>query len=168
MASRAPRMMRSLASSMSWAVTTSRSWRTATIAASLSRLARSAPEKPGVARADRVEVHVGSEMLLVRVHLQDRGTLSLVGERDLDLAVEPARTQQGRVEHLGAVRGGHDDDPRLRVEAVHLGQELVQRLLAFVVRDDRTASLLPDGVDLVDEDDRGRPLAGVVEEVAYP
>ena len=57
-----------------------------------------------------VEVDVRSEMLLVRVHLQDRGTLGLVGERDLDLAVEPARTQQGRVEHLGAVRGGHDDD----------------------------------------------------------
>ena len=48
------------------------------------------------------------------------------------------------------------------VEAVHLDEELVQRLLALVVpAADAGAAVAADGVDLVDEDDRGAfALAG--------
>ena len=90
-----------------------------------------------------------------------------VGERDLDHAVEAPGPEQGRVEHVDAVRRGHDPDVAARVEPVHLGQELHQRPLHLgrpggpVVRPDR-----PDGVDLIDEDDRGSPLAGQREELA--
>jgi hypothetical protein len=50
-----------------------------------------------------------------------------------DTAVEAAGTQQRLVEHLGAVGRSDDDHAGRRVEAVHLGQDLVQRLLALVV-----------------------------------
>src|SRR5207248_2425536 len=50
-ASLRPSRRRSLASAKSWAVIWSRRARTATMAASFTRLARSAPEKPGVPRA---------------------------------------------------------------------------------------------------------------------
>ena len=43
---------------------TSRSWRTATIAASLTRLARSAPEKPGVPRETAVRSTSAARCLL--------------------------------------------------------------------------------------------------------
>ena len=138
------------------------------MAASLMRLARSAPENPGVARATASKSTSGARCLPVDVDLQDGGPFGLVGEGDLDLAVEAARPQQRRIEHFGPVGGGHDDHAGGGVEAVHLGQELVQGLLALVVGDDRPASALADGVDLVDEDDRGGPLAGVGEEVADP
>jgi hypothetical protein len=92
----------------------SRPRRTAKIAASLARFARSAPT----------------------VHREDRGPLGQRGQRDRDLTVEPAGTQQRGIEHLGAVRGGKHHDALGHVEAIHLRQQLIQRLLALVVGDD--------------------------------
>ena len=89
-----------------------------------------------------------------------------VRQRNLDLAVEPTRTQQRRVEGLGTVRGGEDDDTRRWIEAVHLREQLVEGLLAFVVLYERAASPLADRVDLVNEDDRRRRLARGVEQIA--
>ena len=153
---------------MSWAEMTSRSWRTATMAASLIRLARSAPENPGVARATASRSTSWREVLVLDVDGQDGGPLGLVGKGDLHLAVEAPRPQQGGVEDLGAVGGGDDDHTGPRVEAVHLGQELVEGLLPLVVGHDRPTPALADGVDLVDEDDRRGPLAGIGEEVPDP
>ena len=163
--SRRPRMIRSLASSMSAGLDD-----VAVVAHGDDRRLVDevgevgAREAGGPAR-DGVEVDVGAEVLLVRVHLQDGGTLGLVGKRDLDLAVEAPWAQERRVEHLGAVGGSHDDDAGRGVEAVHLGQELVEGLLTLVVGNDRAAPLLADGVDLVDEDDRRCPLVRVREQV---
>ena len=56
----------------------------------------------------------------------------------------------------------------LRVEAVHLDEHLVERLLALVVTAAHAgAAVAADRVDLVDEDDRRRGLLGLVEEVAH-
>ena len=55
----------------------------------------------------------------------------------------------------------------VRVEAVHLDEELVERLLALVVAAaEAGAALAADGVDLVDEDDAGGVLLALLEEVA--
>ena len=99
--------------------------------------------------------------------LQDRQALVEVGQRDDDLAVEPTRAEQRRVEDVRPVRRGHDDDALGDVETVHFRQHLVQGLLAFVVAAaEPGAALAADRVDLVDEDDGGRLLARGLEEVA--
>ena len=91
-----------------------------------------------------------------------------VGPIEDDLAVEPARSQQRRVEDVRSVRGGHDDHVRVRVEAVHLDEDLVQGLLALVVRAaEAGAALATDRVDLVDEDDARRVALGLLEQVAH-
>ena len=101
------------------------------------------------------------------MHLEDRLALVELGERHDDLAVEAARTQQRRVEDVGPVGGRHDDDALGRLEAVHLGQHLVERLLALVVTAaEPGAALAADRVDLVDEDDRPAHAAGLLEQVA--
>ena len=65
--------------------------------------------------------------------------------------------QQRRVEDVRPVRGRDDDHAGVRVEAVHLDEDLVERLLALVVRAaEARAALAPDRVDLVDEDDARR------------
>src|SRR3972149_6241993 len=87
-----------------------------------------------------------------------------------DLAVEAAGAQQRLVEDLGAVGRRHEDDALGRVEAVHLGEELVQRLLPLVVAADeprRPGPRLADRVELVDEDDARRLVLGLLEEVAH-
>ena len=57
-----------------------------------------------------------------------------------------------------------------RVEAVHLGQDLVQRLLALVAAAEAAAGAAAraaDRVELVDEDDRRRLLLRLPEQVAH-
>ena len=106
-------------------------------------------------------------MLARHVHSQNGAPLGLVGQRDLDLPVEPAGPEEGRVEHLRAVGGRHDHHPGAGVEAVHLGQKLIEGLFPLVVGAERTPTALADGVDLVDEDDGRGPFAGIGEEVPH-
>jgi hypothetical protein len=68
----------------------------------------------------------------------------------------------------GPVGGRHHDDAEVGLEAVHLDQHLVQRLLALVVAAAQAGTAVAaDGVDLVDEDDAGRALLGLLEHVAH-
>ena len=118
---------------------------------------------------DRVEVDVGRERLALGVHPQDRLAALHVRGVDGDLPVEPAGAQQRRVEDVGPVGGGDQDDAALGVEAVHLDEQLVERLLALVVTAAHAgAAVAADGVDLVDEDDRRRVGLGLLEQVADP
>src|SRR3954452_14244269 len=113
---------------------------------------------------DEVEVGVLAQRLVARVDVEDPPAAPDVGRRDVDLAVEAARAQERRVELLEQVGGGHDDEPAARREAVHLDEELVERLLALgvLVR----AAPRADRVELVDEDDRRLVLARLVEQAA--
>ena len=79
------------------------------------------------------------------------------------MASRPARSGKA----LGAVGGGEDDDALGGVKAVHLDEQLVERLLALVVASHAAAvALLAYGVYLVDEHDARRLLPGLLEQVA--
>ena len=85
------------------------------------------------------------------------------------LPVEAAGAHQRRVEHLGAIGRGHDDDGLARIEAVHFRQQLVERLLALFVAAHRALHAhLAQRVELVDEDDAGRLGFGLGEQIAHP
>ena len=93
--------------------------------------------------------------------------LLVLGQRHDDRAIEATGAQQRRVEDVGTVGGGEDDDAFAGLEAVHLGEHLVERLLTLVVpATEAGAALAADRVDLVDEDDGPTHLAGLLEEVA--
>src|SRR6266568_5190600 len=103
--------------------------RAASSAASLIRLRRSAPVNPGVPAAGVA-----------------------VGAVDDDLTVEAARAQQCGLEDVRPVRRGDQDDVVLHLEAVHLDEQLVQRLLALVVpAAEPRAAMAADGVEHLDE-----------------
>src|SRR3712207_7270607 len=53
---------------------------------------------------------------------------TLFRSRHDDLAVETAGAEQGRIEHVRTVGRRDDDDAFVRLEAVHLDEQLVQRL----------------------------------------
>jgi hypothetical protein len=104
----------------------------------------------------REQVDAGGQRLALAMHLQDAVATDHVGCIDRDLAVETARTQQGGVKDVGPVGGRDQDDVGLDVEAVHLDEELVERLLTLIVATaEAGATVATDGIDLVDEDDRG-------------
>ena len=92
------------------------------------------------------------------MELEDRLAAGKVGKLHRDAPVEAAGTQQRRVERVGAVRGGEHHDALVVIEAVHLGEQLVQRLLALVVRGKPLVAALTHSIDLVDEYDTGGVL----------
>jgi hypothetical protein len=119
---------------------------------------------------DALEVDGVGKRHRARVDLEDLQAPDLVRRLHGDAAIEAARAQQRRIEDLGPVGGAEDDDVRPRLEAVHLGEDLVERLLALVVAAAEAAAaraLAADRVELVDEDDRRRGLLGLLEEVAH-
>ena len=136
-------------------------------AASLTTFSSSAPVKPGQRRAISAGSTSAATRAVSEVQRQDLRAALGVGRIDGDLAVEAPGTQQRRVENVRAVGRGEDDQTAARVEAVHLHQQLVERLLALVVAlPDARSALAADGVELVDEDDRGRRVARLGEQVA--
>jgi hypothetical protein len=101
------------------------------------------------------------------VHLEDAFATLDVGTRHDDAAVEAAGAEQRGIEYVGPVGRRDHDDAFVGLEAVHLDEELIQRLLALVVAAAETrAAMAADGVDLVDEDDAGGVLLALHEEVA--
>src|SRR6202167_4116747 len=175
--SRRPRMTRSRAAKKSSAVITSRFSRTAKIAASLARVARSAPENPGVPRATTVRSTFGASFL-------PRTWTLRIAARSLTLGsgIVTCRSNRPGRSSAASMTSRRVVAPRTtapaagaqpaagRFEAAHLGQQLVEGLLPLVVGDDRArpGPALADGVDLVDEDDRRRALAGLGGQVADP
>ena len=135
------------------------------MAPSLQMLARSAPVSPEVWRASWLRSTSSASGLPARVHEEDRLAPGEIGRRDEHLAVEAPRPQQSGIEVFEAVRGGDDDDLVVVAEAVELDEQLVERLVVLAVEAGAGAPC-PDGVELVDEDDRRRVLARAVEELA--
>src|SRR3954468_19861542 len=117
---------------------------------------------------DAFDVDALVERLALGVDLEDLDATLHVGPVEDDLAVEAARPQEGRVEDVGTVRGRDDDHVGVRVEAIHLDQDLVEGLLPLVVAAaEAGAALAADRVDLVDEDDARRIALRLVEQVAH-
>ena len=137
-------------------------------AASLMTFARSAPDIPTVRLASASKSTSGANGLPLEC-TEDRPAAGEVRRADRDLAVEPAGPQQRGVQDVRPVRRGDQDDVGAGVEAVHLDEQLVQRLLALVVPAAQAgAALAADRVDLVDEDDARGVLLGLLEQVAHP
>ena len=90
-------------------------------------------DEPGGARGSRSRSTSGASVTCRVCTRRDFSPALQVGPVDDHLAVEAARAQQGRVQDLRPVGGGQQDDAFLRIEAVHLGQELIERLFPLIV-----------------------------------
>ena len=163
-----PAITRMIPSSSSSWVISRLPLRAASSAASLTRFDRSAPVKPGVWPAS-ASMSISCASGLPRVCTSRIFAAPLaVGAIDDDLAVEAPGAQQRRVEDVGPVGGRDHDDVVLHLEAVHLDEQLVERLLALVVAAaEAGAAVAADGVDLVHEDDARAVLLGLLEQVAH-
>ncbi len=91
-----------------------------------------------------------------------------VGQAHHHLAVETARPQQRRIKHVGAIGGRNHDHTFAALETVHFHQQRIQGLLALVMPAAQAGTAMAtDRIDLVDEDDAGRVLLGLLEHVAH-
>ena len=110
-------------------------------------------------RRQRHFLHVNAKDFLAPVNIRDRHD---------NLTVKTARTQQGRVKHVGAVGRCDDDDAFIGFKAVHLDQQLVQGLLALVIGiAEAVPTMATNRINLVDEDNARRVLLSLFEHVAH-
>src|SRR5665213_1696247 len=117
---------------------------------------------------ENVEVDLRRKGLVFDVHVENGATAANVGAVEDHVTVETSWPKQGRVEDIWPVGGCDDDHMRIRVETVHLDQQLIEGLFPFIVPAAQAgASLSPDRIDLVNEDDAGAGLLGLVEQVAH-
>ena len=141
--------------------------RAASRAASLTRFARSAPTKPEGDRRHVLQSHRVVEFDVLHVNIQNRFAAADVGPIDQHVAIEAAGPQQRRIERFRPVRRGQHDHAAVGVETVHLDQQGIERLLAFVVpAHDARAARLAQSIQLVDENDAGGLALGLLEHVA--
>ena len=113
-----------------------------------------------------VEIHARGQCDLFGVDFQDLLAALEVGQLHGHPAVKATGAGEGRVQRLRAVGGGQNDDAVVVLKAIHLGQQLVQGLLPLVVAAVLAAvALLANGVDLINEDDAGGFLLGLLEQV---
>src|SRR5215469_2074697 len=121
----------------------------------------------GSAAGDDGKIHVVSDGFFARVHAEDLFAALDVGASNDHAAVEAAGTEQRGIEHVGTVGGSDEDDALVRLEAVHFDQQRVQSLFAFVVTTaEAGAAMAADRVNFVNEDDAGRVLFALLEQVA--
>ena len=120
----------------------------------------------GGARND-IQIDIRGQWFSLGMDLQDRLAALEIRIANRDLTVKPAGAQQRRVEDIRAVRRRNNDDALICAEAVHLNQQLVQRLLALIMPAAHAgAAMTADRVDLIDEDDRRRILFGLFKQIA--
>ncbi len=164
----APIMTLSLANSSSCMPILFLSRLAASRAASLTRFSRSAPLKPGVPRAIMARLTPSSNGVLREWTLRISSRPRISGARHDHLTVEPARSEQRRIEDIGAVGGGNQNDAFIGFESVHLHQELVQGLFAFVMTATQSGpAMAADGVDFIDKDDARRVFLALHKQIAY-
>mmetsp|Transcript_30444 Transcript_30444/g.64131 ORF Transcript_30444/g.64131 Transcript_30444/m.64131 type:complete len:464 (+) Transcript_30444:1281-2672(+) len=102
-----------------------------------------------------VQLHVA------RVNAKDFQTTVLIGDSNVNFAIEASETPQCRIHRVGSVRGSNDDHRGALLQPVHERQHLTDDA-AF----DLSICLLPlgrNGVDLVDENDGRRVLLRLLE-----
>ena len=91
-----------------------------------------------------------------------------VGAVHNDPPVKTAGTKQGLVQDLRAVGRADNQDTLGGLEAVHLGQELVQGLLTLLISSAVAGiTAAADGVDLIDKNNAGSIFIGFFKKVAH-
>ena len=102
------------------------------------------------------------------MYLQDCLASDDVGCADIDLPVKASRAQKRIVQDILAVGRGDDDNAFVRAKAVHLNEQLVERLLALIVPAAQAgAALAADRIDLIDKHDGRRILLGLLKQVTH-
>ena len=116
------------------------------------------------------DVEIFVEFDGAQVHFEYVEALVVVGQFHVYLTVETASAEQGAVEYVGAVGGGQYDYALVCAKTVHLGEQLVEGVLALVVAAEAGvfATGATNGINLIDEYDAGRFFFGLAEEVAHP
>ncbi len=126
--------------------------------------ARSAGSGP----RNHIPIYTGLRFDIPGVYLEDGFPALQIRQLHRNASVEAAGPQQRRIQGFWSVGGGQDDDAPAAVKAVHLAEQLIQRLFPLVVAAYGVIPPLADGVNLVDEYNTGRFFLGLLKKIPHP
>ena len=89
---------------------------------------------------------------------------------DQHLTIKSTRPQQCRIENFRPVGGGENDYAHRGVKAVQFGQQLVQRLFAFIMppRQGADPAHTTQRIQFVDKNNRRRLTLGLLKQIPNP
>ena len=115
-----------------------------------------------------VKINILRERLVLAVHIKDLASSLDVGSSYSDLPVKTTRSHDRGIEDIHTVCGREDYDPLIDSEPVHLNEQLVKRLLSFVMTAAHTGSAPScNGIYLIDEHDARCVLFGLLKQIPY-
>src|SRR5262245_36176371 len=89
--------------------------------------------KSGGAPGNDGDIDIVSQWNLADMNCQNSFAPFDIRTSDDDPPVKTPRTQQCRIENVGPVRGGNQNDTFVRFKAVHFNKQLVQRLFTLIM-----------------------------------
>ena len=126
-------------------------------------------DEPRCPCRERADINGGRQLDLLGVELENFFPSFHIRTVDQHLAVETTGPQQCRVENFRPVRRCHHDHILVRIEAVHFGEQLIERLLALIMTAQHIdPPRFTERIELVDEDDARRMRCSLSEQIADP
>src|SRR5574344_2374143 len=102
---------------------------------------------------NRAEVDIVFKLYVLRMDAENSLASLHIGAVYHDLAVKTARAEKRRIKNVRPVRSRKHDESLFIVETVHLHEELVQPLFAFVIAAEIIRTAFSDGIYFIDKDD---------------
>mmetsp|Transcript_80783 Transcript_80783/g.193755 ORF Transcript_80783/g.193755 Transcript_80783/m.193755 type:complete len:202 (-) Transcript_80783:1270-1875(-) len=116
----------------------------------------------------RRKVNTRCQVFVLGMDFENLGAALHVRRIHLDLTIETSRSHQSLVQDVSPVRCCNDNYPLVALEAVHLCQQLIHRLLTLIVAlAEASAPLAAHCIDFINEDDAWCRLLGLFEEVTH-
>src|SRR4051812_3921650 len=107
------------------------------------------------ARGNDRQIHVFGEWLLFAVNSKDLFALRAIRKIQGNTTIKAAGAKKSGIEHVRAVSSSKDDYFFIRLESVHFDENLIKRLLAFIVSAANAgATTAADRIDFINENNR--------------
>mmetsp|Transcript_50067 Transcript_50067/g.89873 ORF Transcript_50067/g.89873 Transcript_50067/m.89873 type:complete len:210 (-) Transcript_50067:380-1009(-) len=114
------------------------------------------------------KIHTLRQGLVASMNFQDFSAALHIRRVNLNLPIKAARAHQGLVQDVRPIGGCNHDYTIVALEAIHLREDLVERLLPLIVASTHASTTLTaNGVDLINENNAGSLLLGLLEDVAH-
>ena len=104
---------------------------------------------------------------LFKVELINVFSLFQIWKTNFYCSIETTRSDQSWVEQFCSVSSSQNDDILSALKSIHFDQELVQCLIRLQIAVHGLASFLSNGIDFVNENDRGFFLLSLLENPSY-
>ena len=109
------------------------------------------------------------ELQRTQMHAKNLFALIKIGKVDMNLTIETTRTQQCLVKNVNTVGSRKNDNATICSKAIHLSQQLVERILTFIVTTHCgiLSTSTSHSINLIDKDDTWSLLLGLTEKIAH-